>query len=127
MQHALFPSIVHQLQVENFQRDNLIQFVEDEIRKDPQGLERTNRGGWHSGQRLDLDDNVLKTFVEREVINYIVQNGPNPLNFLVHGWSISNYISYPPNLYILKSIHFFLLPLYVFMQDTQNYFRIILC
>ncbi len=70
MQHALFPSIVHQLQVENFQRDNLIQFVEDEIRKDPQGLERTNRGGWHSHLNYHKYDNPLSCTIVQSLFKY---------------------------------------------------------
>ncbi len=72
----LFPSFIHSFETSGFGeiKNDLVKYAYEIRKQDPEGVNRSNRGGWHSGQRLDLDDNVLKTFVEREVINYIVQN-----------------------------------------------------
>ena len=70
MQHTLFPSIVHQLEVDNFQKDNLIKFVEDEKLNDPQGLQRTNKGGWHSHLNYHQYDNPISCTIVQSLIKY---------------------------------------------------------
>ena len=70
MQHTLFPSIVHQLEVDNFQKDNLVKFVEDEKLLDPQGLQRTNKGGWHSHLNYYQYDNPISCTIVQALIKY---------------------------------------------------------
>ena len=62
----IFPTLVHQFKVNNFNdvRDILIKFVYDEQKNDPKGTRISNSGGgWHSRNDMHTYDNPLQTIL----------------------------------------------------------------
>ena len=56
----LFPTIIHGIEVEEFEesRQDLLDFVYDEQKKDPDGINLSNQGGgWHSHNEYHFHEN----------------------------------------------------------------------
>ena len=73
----VFPTIVHGIEVENFKdiRDDLIDFVYSEQKKDLDGLHLSNQGGgWHSNNTYHFHENILNKVVTDTVSNYFRDN-----------------------------------------------------
>ena len=70
----LFPSVIHNLQVENYPavKDRVLEFIYEEQKKDPQGRSVSNLGGWQSQDTYANaeNDNILRKIVEGCVYGY---------------------------------------------------------
>jgi len=72
----LFPTIIHGVDIQDFEevKDNIIEFVYNEQKKDPKGLNLSNEGGWHSNNEYHFFENILKDFITKNVTNYFQSN-----------------------------------------------------
>ena len=62
----LFPSVIHQFDVNGFDeiQNELIDYVYDLKKKEPEGVSISNRGGWQSSSFSVIDEeNVLHSFI----------------------------------------------------------------
>jgi uncharacterized protein (TIGR02466 family) len=59
----LFPSLIHIIDVNNFPKNFVVDYVYKQREKDPVGLKLTNRGGWQSQPSYDESDNILKSLI----------------------------------------------------------------
>ena len=60
-----FPTVFHGIDIDDFEevKDKLIDFVYDEYRKDPDGIDRSNEDGWHSNNDFHFHENILRDFI----------------------------------------------------------------
>tara|TARA_B100000287_G_C20346675_1_gene668036 strand:- start:43 stop:660 length:618 start_codon:yes stop_codon:yes gene_type:complete len=72
----LFPTIIHEVKVNNFEsiQDDLINFAYREREKDPKGVALSNRGGWQSQSNYNTDDNILLSTIRKTIESYF-RNG----------------------------------------------------
>ena len=72
----LFPTIIHQVKVNNFKfiQDDLINFAYQEREKDPIGVEKSNRGGWQSQSNYNNHHNILLSTLQQTIGPYF-RNG----------------------------------------------------
>ncbi len=68
----LFPLIAHGLEIEDFKKDKkkLLKFVYNEEKKDNDGLELSNAGGWHSNNNYHEHDNLLRDLLSKYVQSF---------------------------------------------------------
>ncbi len=73
---SLFPIIIHGIDIQDFEevKDNIIEFVYNEQKKDPKGLNLSNEGGWHSNNEYHFSENILKDFITKNITNYFQSN-----------------------------------------------------
>ena len=69
----LFPSIVHQVQMDNYDdiRPEVISYIYKQKRKDPQGVSNSNWGGWQSADTYTKSDNILSSTVKSLLGKYL--------------------------------------------------------
>tara|TARA_B100000029_G_scaffold463628_1_gene497061 strand:+ start:118 stop:705 length:588 start_codon:yes stop_codon:yes gene_type:complete len=72
----LFPTVIHELKVDNFRliKEDLVKFVYGEREKDPRGLRFSNMGGWQSQPTYKDYDNILFSTVKNTLMTYFSQN-----------------------------------------------------
>ncbi len=88
MMHTLFPTIIHEILIDQYEtrQNDLVQFVLEEQKKDPIGVDKSNIGGWQSTWR-DPTDDILTTMIAETVSNYFNKNSIyNDLVLRLHGW-----------------------------------------
>ena len=68
----IFPTVVHELKMENFKslKKELVQFVYEEQKKDPEGLRFSNMGGWQSQPTYNTHNNVLLSAISNTLMSY---------------------------------------------------------
>jgi len=71
----IFPTLIHHLKVDNFSsiKDQLIEFVYEEQRKDPEGSKISNIGGWQSNSQYNYD-NILSNTINQTLVSYLQTN-----------------------------------------------------
>tara|TARA_B100000287_G_C20526720_1_gene739154 strand:+ start:56 stop:661 length:606 start_codon:yes stop_codon:yes gene_type:complete len=69
----LFPSIVHEIPVPNFEsiQSDLIKFVYKERKKDPKGERFSNKGGWQSTPKYNREKNILMDTCSNVIQSYL--------------------------------------------------------
>ena len=75
--NVLFPTLLHQFDVPTFKevKKDLIKCVYEERRKDPKGVEVSNRGGWQSSSwGFDKGPDLLSKFLIEQLVNYFQKN-----------------------------------------------------
>ena len=73
--HPLFPIIVHQFEIEDFEniKDDLLEYVYGERENDPKGIWRSNSGGgWHSQNNYHEFENVLNRVLQKNLERYFL-------------------------------------------------------
>ena len=72
---AVFPTLIHELKVDDFPsiKDQLIEFVYEEQRKDSEGNKISNIGGWQSNSQYNYD-NILFNTIKQTVVSYLQTN-----------------------------------------------------
>ena len=73
----LFPTLLHQYDDPTFKevKKDLIKCVYDERRKDPKGVEVSNKGGWQSSSwGFDKGPDLLSKFLIEQLVNYFQKN-----------------------------------------------------
>ena len=73
--HPLFPTIVHQFEIEDFDniKDDLLEYVYGERENDPKGIWRSNSGGgWHSQNNYHEFENVLNRVLQKNLERYFL-------------------------------------------------------
>ena len=83
----LFPTVIHHLQVEDFasKKNKIIKFIYKEREKDPEGIIKSNKGGWQSKPSPYIkDDNILLSTIRKTIESYFgngVMNLENAIRF----------------------------------------------
>ena len=75
--NVLFPTLLHQFDVPTFKevKKDLIKCDYEERRKDPIGVEVSNRGGWQSSSwGFDKGPDLLSKFLIEQLVNYFQKN-----------------------------------------------------
>ena len=77
MIYTIFPTVIHSISTSTWKesKDELIKFVYEERKKDPEGEHHSNRGGWQSRSNFHANDNILSSFVSKELSNYYSETG----------------------------------------------------
>ena len=75
MIHSIFPTLIHHFTVDDYPsiKDQLIECVYEEQRKDPNGRVISNLGGWQSNMIYDRK-NILFNTIHEEVLKYFSTN-----------------------------------------------------
>ena len=63
--HPLFPSVVHYIEINDFEhiKKEIVDFVYQEKRINPKGVNKSNHGGWQSETKYHSFDNIIKSTV----------------------------------------------------------------
>ena len=69
--HPLFPSVVHYIEINDFEhiKKEIVDFVYQEKRINPKGVNKSNRGGWQSETKYHSFDNIIKSTVLKTFID----------------------------------------------------------
>ena len=75
-QRRIFPTIVHEVKVEGFEsvKNNLVEYVYEQQKEDPDGVTFSNHGGWQSKASYNNHDNILLSTVSETLIKYFKNN-----------------------------------------------------
>ena len=83
---SLFPSLLHKFDIYEFKDSNIyrdsLNYISQERKKDPKGIDQTNIGGWQSN--ILGRDNVITNFISREVHDYFFENEIFKSNVGIH-------------------------------------------
>ena len=78
----LFPSIVHQVQMDNYDdiRSEIISYIYKQKRKDPQGVSNSNWGGWQSSPIIHQSTNIVSSTINSLLGKYLSKNAITSLD-----------------------------------------------
>ena len=69
----LFSTLIHYIEIPDFDKDALIKYVYEQRDNDPSGMQRSNAGGWQSNDEYNQSDNIidktLKSFLSTMLHN----------------------------------------------------------
>ena len=73
---TIFPTVIHELKVENFKslKNKLVQFVYEQQKKDLDGVNFSNVGGWQSQPNYNTYDNILLSTISETLMPYFKNN-----------------------------------------------------
>lgn len=73
----LFPHVVHGIDIEDFDtfQQSIIDFVYDEQKKDPTGMQLSNQGGWHSRNDYHTLDNPIRDMLPVVLAKHFKESG----------------------------------------------------
>ena len=68
----LFPCNIHEIKIKSFKiiREEVLQYIYQQKKKDPEGVEKSNAGGWQSKSKYASFENILIDTVLKEVVDY---------------------------------------------------------
>ena len=64
---ALFPTLLHTLDMEGFNKEVLLDYVTKEQNKDPKGRSKSNSGGWQSHDTYNQFDNPVRQILQKNL------------------------------------------------------------
>ena len=68
----LFPCNIHEIKIKGFKiiREEVLQYIYQEKKKDPEGVEKSNAGGWQSTSKYASFENILIDTARKEIAQY---------------------------------------------------------
>ena len=70
----IFPCNIHEIKIKNFKaiKDEVNRYISQERKKDPQGVCKSNKGGWQSKSIYASFENILIDTMREEICEYFI-------------------------------------------------------